>query len=127
MTNEDLMDITNGYIGKISINIKNFLKEESLDIIKSSNGKNKKSPECCKKGSFVYFLYDSKDKIIYIGESGKSVKRRLYLDGSGAHCTKGWFKDVVKIKYYMNIQMDVYTRKVLERALISEHKPKHNY
>jgi hypothetical protein len=121
-----VIDIIDEFVESISNTMKSQPIEEDLDNVRYSDGRKSGAPECCKRGSYIYFLYDSSGEIIYIGETGKSVKNRLYSDGSGAHCNKEWFNKVVKLKYYNNAKMDYNTRKLLERALISKYNPKYN-
>jgi len=122
----DLLNFTNQFANKVDELIKNELKTEKLSLIKKSHGNMMGSPECCKENSYIYFLYNDNEEIIYIGETGKSIKRRLFNDGSGAHCSKGWFVNVKKIKYYKNNEMKSNTRKIIERALIKKYKPEYN-
>ncbi|WP_394897806.1 GIY-YIG nuclease family protein [Clostridium butyricum] len=121
-----IMNIIDMFVENIANSIDKFLIIDELNSIRNSDGRKNDAPKCCKKGSFIYFLYDSSDEVIYIGETGQTVKNRLYIDGSGAHCNKVWFKEVVKLKYYSDTGMDFNSRKVLERALISKYKPKYN-
>jgi len=121
-----ILELTDKFANDVSTSIETMLIEEKLDVIKTSNGRKRNSPDCCRKSSSIYFLYDDKDEIIYIGETGTSVKHRLYTDGSGSHCRKNWFTKVNKLKYYKNSRMDVNSRKTIERALIQKYKPKYN-
>jgi len=122
----DLLNLTNQFANKVDELIKSELKAESLSLIKKSHGNMMGSPECCKENSYIYFLYNDNKGIIYIGETGKSIKRRLFTDGSGAHCNKDWFVNVKKIEYYKNNEMKSNTRKIIERALIKKYNPKYN-
>lgn len=106
--------------------IENELKKEDVDIIKKSHGRSKDSPECCKNGSFIYFILNEENEIIYIGETAVSVKSRLFGDGSASHSKKKWFNQAKTIKYYKNDFMDDNSRKVLERVLIRRYKPIYN-
>lgn len=119
--------ITKEFANKISILIEDNLSNKvDVDKIKVSNGKSKEGLECCKKGSFIYFLFNKNDDVIYIGESGQSVKNRLYTDGNGSHCQKDWFKEVEYVRYYNDKGMDDNTRKIIERALIMTYGEKYN-
>lgn len=111
---------------KISDKINKKLYSENLENIKASDGRSKDCPICCKKGSFIYFLYSDNDNILYIGETGTSVKSRLFGDGSGAHCIKSWFIEVKKVKYYKDENMNLKARKLIERALIKHYDPPYN-
>ena len=119
MTNNTLDSIIENFANSICDEIRKNLSEEvGIEEIKKSNRRGEKPPIYSKKGSFIYYLYNEEDNIIYIGESGVSVKRRLFGDGSGAHCHKEWFHEVKYVKYYKNDDMDKDTRKLIERALI---------
>lgn len=122
----DLLNLTNQFVNKIDELIKNELKTEKSSLIKKSHGNMVGSPECCKENSYIYFLYNDNKEIIYIGETGKSIKRRLFTDGSGAHCNKNWFINVKVVKYYKNSEMKSNARKIIERALIKKYNPKNN-
>ena len=123
---DDVLKLTTQFVNDIDEIIKKNLKKEELDEIKKSDGREKNSPECCKKSSSIYFLYNDKEEIIYIGETGASVKHRLFTDGSGSHDKKGWISKVRKLRYYKNDEMDPNSRKTIERALIQKHNPKYN-
>lgn len=119
---EEILEI----VEKISEEVESKLIEESLEKIKNTNGNRKDAPRCNKTGSYIYFLYNDLNEIIYIGESGVSVKNRIYGDGTGAHCKKEWFYQVDKLKYYIDKSNYCNYRKLLERALILKHNPKYN-
>ncbi|MCR3758459.1 hypothetical protein KYB31_05545 [Clostridium felsineum] len=103
---------------------KNLSEKVEIDLIRKSDARFKNALECCKKGSIIYFLYDCNDRIIYIGESGKSLKHRLFTDGNGSHFKKNWFYKVKYARYYKR-NMDDDTRKLIERALIAKLKSKY--
>lgn len=121
-----VLELTNKFINNVATKIEVLLVEEDLNVIKNSNGAKKNAPECCKKGSAIYFLYNDQNEIIYIGETGTSVKHRLYTDGSGAHCRKDWFTEVKRLRYYKDSKMGDESRKTIERALIQKYKPTYN-
>lgn len=66
--------------------------------------------------SFIYFLYDEEDKIIYIGQT------RDFLVRMGTHLKEK--KEVKKIRYFLISSKNVDT---IEKDLIIKHKPKYNY
>lgn len=118
-------------LDEISKNISSYIESrlsDEVDItdIKQTHGKRNDAPPWCKRGSFIYYLYDELGNIIYIGETGVSVKSRLFGDGSGAHSNKDWFGEVKTVKYYKNDEMNNDRRKLIERALIYNHNPVHN-
>ncbi len=107
--------------------ISNDLILEDISKIKVTNGNKKDAPRACKKGSSVYILYNFKNEVIYIGETGESIKSRCYGDGSGAHCHKKWFENVKKVRHYTKDSDKEFTekeRKVTEQALSVHLSPK---
>ena len=114
-------------IGEFSESISEYIESRlsnKIDIsyIKNTSGKTKSADACLKKGNFIYYIYNEKDELIYIGETGTSVKNRLFNHGSGAHKNKQWFRQAEYIKYYKDLKMTQNIRKLIERALILEHK-----
>lgn len=114
------------FINDISNIIERLLVKADINLIDESDGRQKDSCECCKNGSYIYILFNELDKIIYIGETGQSIKHRLFTDGTGSHFQKTWFHNVKYLKYYKNDRMDSKIRKLLERALIAKYNPIHN-
>lgn len=123
----NVFDLT---IVKFTNNICNEIEKNLLKIdineMKISDGRQTGAPICCKSGSFIYYAYDKSDNIIYIGESGESVKTRFFGDGDGSHCKKEWFNEVSYVKYYKNNSMDHDTRKLIERVLILKYRKIYN-
>ena len=76
-------------------------------------------------GSYIYAAY-ANDCMLYVGETKKSLKRRFFLDGSGAHKCTCWYKKTTTVKYKKLCPDDEKYRKLLERALILAGEPKHN-
>lgn len=117
-------------IAEFSQSIEEYVKKNlsgniGVDAIKNSDGRDTGSLECCKSGSFIYYLYNKNNEIIYIGETGKSVKSRLFCDGSGSHCNKRWFSEVEYVKYYKDENMKYDYRKMIERTLILYYRDKY--
>ncbi|OCL26602.1 hypothetical protein U472_11500 [Orenia metallireducens] len=102
----------------ITNKIKSKLKSISIDKVISSDGRSKESPEVCKSGSFVYLLYDKNDKLLYVGETGTSIRKRLKGHGGGSHKGKPWYKRIKTIKYYKGDAkvFDEKKRKFVEQA-----------
>lgn len=73
----------------------------------------------------IKILYNKNNEKIYIGETGKSVKSRLFCDGSGSHCNKRWFSEVEYVKYYKDENMKYDYRKMIERTLILYYRDKY--
>lgn len=71
--NKKVIRILDEFVDSIDNVIKDLLIEESLDKVRTSDGRKVNAPACCKKGSFIYF-YMAHDEIIYIGETGQAIK-----------------------------------------------------
>lgn len=92
--------------------------------IEAADGRRKDNP-ISKKGSYVYAAYDAGGCLLYIGETGVSIKNRFITDGSGSHKeTKIWYEYMETVKY-KEIMDDKNYRKLLERALILAGNPKY--
>lgn len=79
-------------------------------------------------GSFVYLLYSGSNELLYIGETGASIKARLVGNGSGAHDKKIFYDQVQKVRYYKipaSIDNQKAARKMIEQALSIHLKPKY--
>ena len=74
---------------------------EQIKVQKVNKDKIKEHHGGAKGRPGIYFLYNSKKRIIYIGKVGTgnntSLYARLYGHGSGAHCNKPRFSEC---KYY---------------------------
>mgnify|MGYP002266804549 CR=1 FL=1 len=92
------------------------LKKVEIETVENSDGRKKEAHEACKAGSFIYLLYDINDALLYLGETGKSIRTRLTGDGSGSHNRKDWYKDVAYIMYYRgnNVDLCETERKIIE-------------
>lgn len=113
---KDTLDV---FLKDMSEYIEKMLSDKiDINKIKQSDGRKKDSLRCCKVGSYIYLIYNCDEKLIYIGETGETVKRRLFTDGSGAHCKKDWFIEARYIRYFESSNMDDKTRKLIERVLI---------
>lgn len=81
--------------------------------------------------SGIYFLYNEKKQIIYIGKVGTGMNTsfyaRLYGHGSGAHCKKSWFSECkyYKFKQFPNATKDDIS--IIERLMIyGQGQPRYN-
>lgn len=92
--------------------------------IEEADGRSDPDNPVSKQGSYVYAACDGEGELLYIGETGKSIKRRFESDGSGAHNKKDWYLDMEKVRY-MELPCDEDYRKLLERALILAGNPIH--
>lgn len=102
------------------------LMHNTIDEI-NIDGRNKDAPEACKGNSAIYILYTKDNEILYVGESGESVKTRCTGDGSGSHKNKDWWKDVTYVKYLINKEnrFTEKERKFIEQAFSIHLSPKY--
>jgi len=107
--------------------LKDFIVCKKEDVF-NADGRKSNSHEGAKKGSFIYFLLDNNKEILYIGETGDSLKDRLKGHGNGAHDKKSWFNQVKYIKYFKvnESEMDWKFRLVIESILVMKFQPKYN-
>lgn len=104
-----------------------FVKENVKKII-NTDGRKRGAPKSCRKSSSVYILYSNTDEVLYVGETGTSIKNRLCGDGSGSHDKKSWFSEVSYLQYYESTSKTPLTkqeRKLLEQAFSIVLKPKY--
>lgn len=93
--------------------------EEPIKKALEINGNNKEAPRACKSSSSVYVLYSASGEVLYVGETGKSVKTRCSGDGSGSYDKKHWFSEVHYIKHFTKDsenELPEKERKLLEQA-----------
>jgi len=123
-----MKNILENFASKLYKEMEIDFKTVNINNVKNSDGRKNDALEVCKRGSFVYLLYDSNNKLLYVGETGISIKSRCFSDGSGAHKNKPWFNDVSYIKYYRknNSDFSSFERKAIENALCILLKPKNN-
>ena len=102
--------------------------EEDISIIQSTSGNTLTAPRACKSGSSVYILLSTSGDVLYVGETGVSVKSRCFGDGSGAHSKKPWFSEVARVKHFTkdsDADFSVKERKLAEQALSIHLSPKY--
>ena len=92
--------------------------------IEEADGRRNRGNPISKEGSYVYAACDGEGELLYIGETGESIKARFKSHGSGAHNKKGWYIDIEKVRY-MELPYGEDYRKLLERALIFAGNPIH--
>ena len=100
--------------------IEPYMIEEDITQILDSHGKSTNSPRACKAGSSVYLLLSESNEVLYVGESGVSIKSRCFGDGSGAHYQKTWFQEVAKVRHFTKdseAEFSKQERKLAEQAL----------
>jgi excinuclease UvrABC nuclease subunit len=70
----------------------------------------------------IYFLYNEKDIVIYVGKAGNGDKtsfaHRMYLHGDGAHCKKNWFGKVKKFRFKSFTNLNSKEISKVERLMI---------
>lgn len=103
------------------------LQRVNIETVENSDGRTSEAHEACKKGSFLYLLYTIDDILLYVGETGESIKTRLTGDGSGSHNKKEWYQEVAYIKYYLanNNNFSAPERKILEESFSLIKEPLH--
>lgn len=99
----------------------------TIACIEQADGRKAENPLSAK-GSYVYAAYGSDGSLLYVGETGKSIKRRFISDAGGSHKSnvKNWYDDVTYVKY---LKLDPDSEKyriLLEKALIFAGNPKFN-
>ncbi|NOQ63981.1 MAG: hypothetical protein GQ582_05665 [Methyloprofundus sp.] len=69
-------------------------------------------------GSLLYVAYENTTPL-YVGETGKSIKRRFISDTSGSHKVKNsdWYARMTHVKFIDLDEDNVPYRKLLEQAL----------
>jgi hypothetical protein len=75
-------------------------------------------------GSYIYILINSKQDVLYVGETGASLYARIKGNGSGAHSKKEWFEEVQIIRY-LNFPNNQYIRRKWENEITIVLKPKY--
>lgn len=64
----------------------------------------KKKNRISEEGSYVYAAYDNSERLLYVGETGKSIKRRFISDGTGAYKEKNkcWYEIMENVRFKKN-------------------------
>lgn len=114
----------------IYLKVKDLLVLTTRDEIVTTNGTLSTGHEAAKRGSFVYLLYDKNLNLLYVGETGTTIKKRLVQDGGGSHHSKNpeMYNETKYVKYLKTSgisglsEMD---RKFIEQALSIHLKPKY--
>ena len=63
--------------------------------------------------------------VIYVGETGVSLKARFKGNGNSSHCKKYWYKNITEVKYirWDTEELTTPERKYLEAAITVSLKP----
>ena len=75
-------------------------------------------------GSFIYVAYEG-STILYVGETGTSIKKRFTSHGSGAHNRREWYGRISEIRYVKlsNDEFPEPLRKMVEQLLSWQLQP----
>lgn len=81
--------------------------------------------------SGIYFLYNDKNEVIYVGMVGNKQNTSLYDrivgHGNGSHNKKEWYKEVTKGKFHRFKDLnDEELRKIERLAIFGMNQPKYN-
>ena len=98
------------------------------DDIQTADARRVSECPISKQGSYVYAAYDANECLLYVGQTGESIKKRFRSHGSGAHFEEDWYKlETAKVRFQRlgPASADGYYRKLLERALILAGGPKY--
>lgn len=101
---------------------KKFTKQD----IENADGRKLKN-KISKTGSILYVVFDNSDKVLYVGETGKSIKRRFISDGHGSHKRKNsnWYNNMEYLLMLCLDNNEVKHRKLLEQSLSVSFKPRY--
>lgn len=98
-----------------------FIKKENISSALHSTTEYKQG---------LYYLYNEKNEIIYIGKAGTgngtSFYDRMIGHGSGAHNKQVWYAKVDKCKFHRFEKFNDSEIELLERLAIQKHQPKYN-
>lgn len=93
--------------------------EATKEAIEAADGRKDPQNPICRTASCAYVAY-SGARVLYVGETSKSIKRRFNSDGSGSHrdaCS--WYLDMTHVRYiaFEEFELPVMYRKLLEQVL----------
>lgn len=113
-------------ISDLTLNIfERYASQTTKEQIEESDSRIKKGPVGAP-GSYVYAAYDGDGNLLYVGETGKSIKRRFTSDGNSSHKRNAdWYVDMRTVKFLRldsNLSTTRY-RKLLESSLIFAGNP----
>jgi hypothetical protein len=100
--------------------------EATKEAIEAADGRKNKLDPICKSASCLYVAYAG-ERVLYVGETSKSIKRRFIVDGSGSHkedCSI-WYAQMTHVRYvsFGTAELPEKHRKLFEQALSIELKP----
>lgn len=78
----------------------------------------------------LYFVYDKKDVVIYVGKISNAKNTSLYMrfvgHGAGAHKNDAWYKTAKKVQFMQFAAMDNEMLELAERLVILFKRPSRN-
>jgi len=100
--------------------------EATKAAIEAADGRKDKQNTICKSASCLYVACAG-ERVLYVGETSKSIKRRFIVDGSGSHkedCSI-WYVQMTHVQYvcFGEAELPEIHRKLLEQALSIQLKP----
>ncbi len=101
--------------------------EVTKEEIEIADGRKDRDNLICKRASCIYLAYSEDDRILYVGETSLSIKRRFISDGSGSHKSACgiWYPMMAKVKFVAFASHDLPNmhRKLIEQALSIHYMP----
>lgn len=98
------------------------VKKEDIEL---ADGRKVRDNPISQSGSCLYIAY-SGEKVLYVGETSKSIKKRFISDGSGSHLGAcSWYSELSHVLYikFKEDELPVMYRKLLEQALSIHYMP----
>lgn len=78
----------------------------------------------------LYFVYDKKNVVIYVGKISNAKNTSLYMrfvgHGAGAHKNDAWYKTAKKVQFMQFAAMDNEMLELAERLVILFKRPSRN-
>lgn len=112
-------------ISALALPLEGKWMEATKEAIEAADGRKNRNNPICRTASCLYVAY-SEDKVLYVGETSKSIKRRFNSDGSGSHreaCI--WYPTMTHVRYVAvnDSELPVMYRKLLEQVLAIHYNP----
>ena len=109
--------------------IENCIDSSKIELVDQEYIKANYKGDSGKNG--IYFLYNSKGTVIYIGMVGNTARtsfyHRMYGHGMGAHKNKHWFRKCAKFRFKRFPTATKEDLRVIERLMIfRKGQPKYN-
>ena len=94
----------------------------SRNCLEKVDGRKEREHPAVRKGSHVYVAHDA-ESVLYVGETGKSVRTRFMGDGKGAHRRADWYCRMTHVRFWKTPLESDHIRKLMEAALIFVLRP----